>query len=523
VLNLAMSQLHASSSLLGAWNDLPEVALSKVTESKAVGDTVWSAIQTVAKRAGQESRSGRIIEELHDQRLKLLKTLLEYGTRQTVSPAPADLSATVEQLRVILSSDTMAILDSVKGRTFPFHRSALQVAYLAFYKLGMVSDKSTDLPRNQQAALLGDSEAILSTALAVVRSLLSLAAENAEKTAATAEDLTLVTSVILQILSAPVQPRPSVWLAHCQDLDLFRIIGDFLSAAPATPAYQKMVQTLYELCTAFAVVPQAAEKLALEGLVTAINNNSLTQTLEDGSVRPPSSLAAGQTDPLDGQMDHATWCSILAAMTQLIAQLGDSAPFMENEVVAFSKLYSRQISQAYHWTSNDTFTTSTLTELQNTTSLLNAVVSANSEAAIFQPLLRKQINGSLSLLQQMVYLLQHPNVLSTMLEALSYDERTWLQSETSTTSDLVLSDLHKRPVAAAILQAVFKLSHVIVMTLVRYTKAFTILAKDTFDWPKDRAVVQPVRTNAVTADEESADTWSVSSRTRMYRSTSLRP
>lgn len=492
VLNLVMSRLDASTSLLSAWCDLLDVALSHVPESQAAGATVWKAIQLVAKEGSQEKRAGAIVQEMHNQRLKMLRVLLEYGTRRSVTPMPESIPAAVELMRAILSSDAMDLLQSVKGDSLPFHRAALQAAYLMFYKLAQVSGASTNIPRAQRAALLSDTEASLAVCFSAVQALLVLVPSAAMAETA-ANDLSLAASVILQILSAPVPPRVSVWLAYCQDSDLFRAITDFLLSAPTSPAHGRIIRTLYELCTALAVMPQAAEKLALAGLVSAINNNSLTQQLEDGTVRQTDPADIVQGDLSQQPQDQAIWCAMLACMTQLVVQLGSSVPFMENEVVAFCKLYSRQISQAYQWSATNVLTTATLSELQNSHALLHAIVNANSQSAAFQTLLPKSINGSLTILQQLVYLLQHPNLLSTMLEPLSGDERAWLQNETSETADLVLSDLHKRPVAATVLQAVFKLSHVIVMTLVRYTQAFTILARDTFDWPKDRTIIQPVR------------------------------
>lgn len=400
----------------------------------------------------------------------------------------------VETVRSILTNEYLSPLESLRHQKSTYHQPAFQIAYLLYGRMSAALDVSTT---TSKAGLLAETETTLGVAFSAVQICLLLAGSSrvdpSSLSGGILEDFALCTSLVEQILSATaVPPRTAVWVAYCRELDLFRGLVGFISSSPLRGGHAAMLSDALNLVLALSAVPSVAEKLAIEGLVSALNNNALTSLLEGGSLQ----LAAPRMSEVEAASEdmqmHRIWCTMQAVMTQLVVHLGSSVPFMETEVAAFSRLYSQQLVRCFRWTANDPLTIPTMTEMQHTASLLSSVVATRTSVQALQPLLRKQVNAALALLQQLVYLLQHPNLLSTLLEPMTPEEKTWLAGEDDSDANISLNDLHKRPVAASILQEVLKISHIIIASLVTYCSCFTVVGRDSLDWPKDRALVPPV-------------------------------
>ena len=488
MLNIAWSIFDAHSSLLVSWNVLLETALPKIPHTQAVGNAMWTALLEVATSASKESRTGEVIQRWQAIRLNLLQIILrEYIVRPSVTASPSDLCTIVNQIRLILTNEHLDPILSLKmQQASAYHRVTFQTAFLVFRKFSVSLQNEASIPMDRRAQVLSDIEASVGVALTAVQVCITLV------TATTAsellsDDLSLVTSLVQQILNSPFQPRQSVWLAVCQELNLFRCAFDFLSSTPVSIFHSAHPLHLLNLLLSLAIFPQVAEKMALNGLVSALNSNALTIQLEEGLFRPNASEHPGAIS-----LAHKQWCLMNAVMTQLVSHLGGSIPFMDNEALVFLRLYAKQLKEVFLWSTSDPLTIDVLREMHDTSTLLRAIVSSKAVMYSEHPVIGELVHSSLFLLQQLVYLLQHPNLLSTLLDPVSAEERIWLQSDSTFFDSFGLIDLPKRPVAASILQEVLMLCQILISTLVTYTQAFAILTKENIDWPSDRIIMQAV-------------------------------
>ena len=486
-LSVAWSIFDAQSSLLASWNIFFVAPLPKFLESKSVGDAIWSASLQVACAAAEDSRTGAIVQRIHADRLQLLKSLLEYVMRPSVTIELADGALMVEQIRKLLTNESLDPVSSLTRQIPPlFHRLVFQAAYLVFNKSSSLLKGPSSSLADRRVALLGNVEAALAVALTAMQACINLAYVTMPSETIS-EDLALITSLVQQILAMSVSPRPAVWLVYCRNLDLFRSSFDLLSSAPVSDDRCALSLHILDFYLSLTTYPEVAERVALDGLVTALNNNALTSDLKEARIS--NSLENGN----EYRFAHQQWCAMIAVMTQIIYHLGHSILFMENEALTFMELYGRQLELVFLWTANDALTIGVIREMQAVANLLHTIVCQPAVPALQTPL-DLLVRSSLLLLQQLVYFLQHPNLLSTLLEPTLLEERNWLQSDSETLASFSLLDLHKRPVAASIIQELFKLCQAIVSMLGKYTQAVTVLTREDIDWPNDRAVIQAVRT-----------------------------
>jgi len=498
------AQLNRNFSLLEAqildtrsWRQLLEIVSPLARKDAATSAT--SAVGLVAREIAHETRGGQIMTTVQAERLSILLTLVQVLGGVEPTKAKTALFDLVVSMAAMFASETLQPLESVARRETPVvHVALFRTAYLAFRQLEAcaptpkaapeLTSKAADeaVDSEQRTSLATATEAILRDVLTATRDLLVLA--RARKDLDIEQDLALAVAVVSQVLKSAYAPPAAVWLAHLHALDLLRCAFDVFvhmdQLEPGTPLY---AQHVLDLCLAFATSsPRAAEQLPLEGAMTALTNNALTAAAEAGAIALVSPTDAARTP------QHELWTSMLALVVALVAALGESTRFVEQDVTGFVRLYGQQVVRALSWTSSTPVTAAGLEELSAVVALMHGIARSSSATGVSasSPVVAVAgvfVEQSLHLLQHLVYALLHPNHLAALVEGLTPAERGYLEKEAAE------PDVDKRPVAQAVTLKVVQLARDLVGALVEFAEAWAILLKDPMDWRSERAVVLPVR------------------------------
>ncbi|GAA5904406.1 hypothetical protein JCM6882_008902 [Rhodosporidiobolus microsporus] len=498
-LNLNFSLLEAQVLNTRSWRQVLEIVLPLARKDAAAAATVVAPVGVVAKEIAHEDRAGQVMLTVQAERLSILLTLVQILQAVPVEKGNAALIDLVVELSAILTSEALEPLESVARRATPaFHATLFRIVFFAVRQLNayipLADAKSpTALSADQRAKLVTATESILRTMLTATRDLLVLA--RASKDVELEQDLALSVAVVSQLLKSPFVPSAAVWLAQSQALDLHRCAFEVLvymeQLEPGRPLY---AQHVLDLCLAFATSsPRAAEQLALDGVMTALTNNALTSAAEVGAIALVS--------PIDGSRtpQHELWTAMLALVVALVAALGDSTRFVEQDVTGFVRLYGAQIVNALSWTSETPVTAAGLEELAATVALMHGIARSSISSSIAVPanspvvaVASVFVEQSLHLLQNLVYALLHPNHLAALIEGLTPEERGWLEKEQ------VEENVEKRPVASAVALRVVELARDVVGGLVEFSDSWRTLLKDPLEWRTERAVVLPTATVTAT-------------------------
>lgn len=487
-LNRNFSLLEAQILDTRSWRQLLEIV--SPLARKDAPEPALSAVGLVAQEIAQETRAGQVMTTVQAERLSILLTLAQVlgGVSADKSkPAVVDL---VVNVAAIFASEALQPLESVARReTPPFHATLFRTTYLAFRQLDVCvpSDKvATAVTGEQRTAVTAATEAILRDMLTATRDLLVLA--RARKDVDIEQDLALAVAVVSQVLRSAFAPPAAVWLAHLHALDLLRCAFDvFVHMDQLEPGRPLYAQHVLDLCLAFATSsPRAAEQLPLDGAMTALTNNALTAAAEAGAIALVSPTDASRTP------QHELWTSMLALVVALVAALGESTRFVEQDVTGFVRLYGLQVVRALSWTSSTPVTAAGLEELSAVVALMHGIARSSNASGVSpnSPVVAVAgvfVEQSLHLLQHLVYALLHPNHLAALIEGLTPAERGYLEKEAAE------DDVDKRPVAQAVTLKVVQLARDLVGALVEFADAWATLLKDPMDWRSERAVVLPVR------------------------------
>ncbi|GAA5969808.1 hypothetical protein JCM11641_008047 [Rhodosporidiobolus odoratus] len=506
-LNLNFSLLEAQILETRSWRQVLEIVLPVGRKDQALAETVLGAAGVVAKEIAQEKRVGAVMTTVQAERLSILLTLV-----QVLDAVPAEKGKTalidlVGELSTIFSSEALGPLESVARRATPaYHATLFRIAFFAFRQLNTYlpadsPSSPTSLSTEQRTKLTSAAEAILRIMLTATRDVLVLA--RASKDLELEQDLSLAVAVVSQLLKSAFAPSAAIWLAHANVLDLHRCAFEvFVHMEQLEPGRPLYAQHVLDLCLAFATSsPRAAEQLALDGVMTALTNNALTSAAESGAIALVS--------PVDGSRtpQHELWTGMLALVVALVAALGDSTRFVEQDVTGFVRLYGAQIVLALSWTSDAAVTAAGLEELTATVATMHGIARSSTSSAVStsgsssgnSPVVVVAsvfVEQSLHLLQHLVYALLHPNHLAALVEGLTPEERGWLEKEGGE------ADLEQKPVASAVRLKMVELARDVVGGLVEFSDCWTTLLKDPTEWRSDRAVVLPTAT--VTASEKAS-------------------
>ncbi|BGP46895.1 hypothetical protein JCM10450v2_002746 [Rhodotorula kratochvilovae] len=486
-LNRNFSLLEAQILDTRSWRQLLEIASPLARKDAA--DVAVTAAGIVAKAVAHEERAGQVMTTVQAERLAILLTLVQIlggVAPDKAKPAIVDL---VVELAAVYSSEALQPLESVARRETPaFHATLFRTAFLVFRQLDTCvppEQAATAVTAEQKAKVTAATETILRDMLTATRDLLVLA--RGSKDVEIEQDLALAVAVVSQVLKSAFAPPAAVWLAHVHALDLlrsaFEVCVRMEQLEPGRPLY---AQHVLDLCLAFATSsPRAAEQLPLDGAMTALTNNALSAAAEAGAIAFVSPTDASRTP------QHELWTSMLALVVALVAALGESTRFVEQEVTGFVRLYGLQIVHALSWTSSTPVTAAGLEELAAVVALMHGVArsSTGNGIAPSSPVVAVAgvfVEQSLHLLQHLVYALLHPNHLAALVEGLTPAERGYLEKEAAE------ADVEKRPVAQAVTLKVVQLARDVVGALVAFSDAWGTLLRDPMDWKSERAVTATV-------------------------------
>jgi hypothetical protein len=487
-LNCNFSLLEAQNLNTISWRQSLETLLPLLRKDAAIQGTVVGIIVDVSKQIAQEDRGGQIMQSQHLQRLEILLSLTEIMQSSKAPEVKTTLIALAGELASIFANTSLDVLDSVSRRTTPpFHATLFRIAFFLSKQLNShfsPSSSAQPLAAEEKSKLQTQVSSILRILLSSIRELFLLA--RTQKSVDVEQDLSLSIAALSQILNSSFTPSPSFWLAHCHSLDLFRsgfeVFVSMDRLESGRPIYAQLVLD-FSLLVANSS-PQAAEQLALDGVMTALTNNALTDAAESGSIPPLSSLDGSQTS------QYRIWTSMLALVVALVTVLGESTRFVEQDVTGFVRLYGAQISRATSWTSDTTLTASGSEELSLAVALLYALskLSARSggSSSLASTVAEVFVEQSLYLLQHLVYVLLHPNHLSSLIEGTSPEERSLVEKEANET------DSNKKPVSQAVTLAILQLTRDIVTALVEFSDAWRTLTREATEWRSEAAFVLPV-------------------------------
>ncbi|GAA6010477.1 hypothetical protein JCM11491_006957 [Sporobolomyces phaffii] len=501
-LNCNFSLLEAQNLGTTSWRQSLETLLPLLRKDTAVQGAVTATVGEVARQIAKEDRGGQIMQTLHVQRLEILLSLTEIIHASSGPDTQKALLALVGETSSILTNGSLDPIDSISRRTTPtFHSSLFRIAFFLVKQLNShfstpASVKS--LPSEERSRLSTQIGSILRVLLSSIREIFLLA--RSQKALDIEQDLSLSIAALSQILNSPFAPSPALWLAQSHSLDLFRsgfeVFVSMDRLGSGRPLYAQLV---LDFCLLVAnSSPQAAEQLALDGVMTALTNNALTDAAEAGAIAPFSGVDGSQTP------QQRIWTSMLALVVALVSALGESTRFVEQDVTGFVRLYGAQIARATSWTAETTVTAGGLEELSLVVALLHALsklggssgssrgVSASlvtSVASIF-------VEQSLHLLQHLVYALLHPNHLSSLIEGTSAEERALIEKESTET------DPTKKPVTQAVTLAILQLTRDVVTSLVEFSEAWSMLTREATEWRTESAIVLPTAT--VTAGDKTS-------------------
>jgi nuclear pore complex protein Nup188 len=494
--NLNWSLTDSRITLTRGWRQLLEVALLPWRSDARVVKAVSSASLQVARETADESASGDYIASVHFERLSVLLALVEVWGQAPTSVPLDDLVQVFVQLAAIMQSDNLDPIDSLGRRTrAPYHRPLFQTLLFALKKISSQS-KETPLGDKQRATFVPAIDAIVRATTLSLREVLSAASHELKDDVE--RNLLLIVSVYQQLVHAtPSYPPAGSWLACCREFDVFRQAFDvFVQMAPVRgrPLYSQHIVTL---CLSLAQFPQAAEVMALEGLVAALTNNELTPLVSTGLITPISMDFPGERNP-----HHQLFCSIVALATRLVAALGNSHQFMDH-IVGFMRLYESQLTLPFSWTPDLRLPLALIDEMHVNITFFGVVAKRlrRSEAGSLEHALSAQ---SLVLLQKIVYLLSYPNLLLSLLEPLSPAERSWIETELDGEQPMSEDEsIFKRPVVPSLIQELLALAGGIVDTLNATTQAFVPFRKEETDWPAANAIIAAVSSGRFIAQKGS--------------------
>ncbi|KAK4051932.1 hypothetical protein OIV83_002637 [Microbotryomycetes sp. JL201] len=513
-LNLNLSLIEAELSHLRSWGQLLDIVAPLVQiaadspdqTSKIVPNRLVEAgLDTTAKAVAAEDRGVQIVTMVQGERLSILLVLVKILQRVTEPKAKDHVIALFGQLALIYTNPALQPLESVTQRALPpLHRNLLRITYFAFGKLNSTTTAEADAFSPEQRSQLSQAvEGIMRLVMQATRDLLLLA--RVEKSLDVEQDISLAVSVITQIVSSAFVPPASLWLAHCQTIDFFRsafeVFVQMAADANGRPLY---AQHVLDLCLALSSVnARAAEMMALEGLMTAMTNNALTAVAEAGAINVLSA------DGTRRSSEHELWTGMLTLVVSVMSAIGDSTHFVEHEIVGFVRLYGAQISVAMNWSSDTSLTLPALEELSATLALMRGLlgragiktrtVATASSTAMVQvaSLFAEQ---SLYMLQQITFVMLHPNRLMGLIQPTNAEERAWIEKDTLAMDSG--EDLNKRPVVASVTLALLGLARVVVDGLTSFTLAIDTLVKEPNEWKPERAIVLPTAT--VTSREKAS-------------------
>lgn len=486
-LNCNFSLLEAQMLGTTSWRQALETVLPLVRKDGGVQGSVAGCVTDIAKQVAQEERGGQVMQTLHSERLEILLSLVEILHNSSGPETRTAAIGLVGEVSSIFGNSSLDLIDSLSRKTKPsFHSPLLRITYFLSTQINSLFSTPSSLQslsHEDKIQLNTQITSVLRILLSSLRELFLLA--RARKTFEIEQDLSLSIALLSRLVDSPFAPPPALWLAQCHSLDLFRtalaVFASTNNFESDQPLYAPLV---LDFCLLVAnSSPQAAEQIALDGVMTALTNNALTESAESGAIPITSSVDGSQTT------QHRLWTSMLALVVSLVAALGDSTRFIEQDVTGFARLYGSQIARALSWNSDSSITVAGLEELSLVVALLQGMAKASARggsSSLSASVTAAFIEQTLHLLQHLVYALLHPNHLSSLVEGTTPEERNVIEKEANE------PESSSKPVNEAVTLAILRLAQSTVATLIDFTNAWSMMVKEATEWRPENALILPV-------------------------------
>lgn len=499
-INLNLSLNHTQNMLVESWQGYLQKAVPflRGKQRSAVRENALHVAADVAAGLAGEKRLGDMMATVYGLRLALVLALVEVawfpGSEEFKKSEVMSFVELVQGLHGVVTNEPQAVSRSFLGIvTVPFHRTLLQIIYYC-------ARCSRDLVRRPKtlnadhrltvSAMLEVSLALVADALRVV-----LVSARSRYDMDLDRDMELLVSVFEQCTLPELNMSPAHWLMRCQELDLIQAslelfahadlvgLSDIQALVSRKGPYYAPHLLLFHMI--LANIPQSAEKLASDGVLSAYSNNILSAALSSGLVDVVIPELPSERSPA-----HSAYCSMLSVVSAVVTALGRHNHYFDAEACALVQLYGQQISRCLSWTINEPITLPLLEELEQTVSLFHSIAESTPHSASKNPVVEKVLRGFTArasmLLQQINYALTHPNHLASLIEPVNADERSRLEKEQG------VEDPRKRPLVGSIMGRLFRLAGNVLATFVSVTRAFDVLITDQEEWALREVLIVPV-------------------------------
>jgi nuclear pore complex protein Nup188 len=496
-INLNLSLSHSQTAFAESWQFFLRQAVPYLRGDPIVRPAVLSIAEAISSDIAKETRSGDLMSSIHDTRLSLLLSLLEVAWFSTADK-PGEIKSfvgLVDNIPGILLNEAQSPAKSILGTTsVPFHRTLLQIVYFCTKHSRTLSQRPNILHADQRLRI----GVMLEAALTLVVDGLRVVFDSARNRVDTEldRDMELLVSVFEQCTRLDINPSSTFWLIRCQETDVIKsslnlLVQTDLTGLVDIPLLLARKRSFYSpfifmFHMALASIPAAAERLASEGVLVAYSNTSISQAISAGTIDVQLPELPGERSPA-----HQAYCAMLAVVAGVVTALGRHNHYFDAEASGLVQLFGDQISRALSWTIGDALTLPLLEEMEQVVGLFSSIAdhapsSANPSPVVVK-ILRVFTTHALLLLQQINYALTHPNHLASLVEPVTTEERAQL------TKDPQEQDRLKLPIINRLVNRLFRLSNMLVSTLISISRADSILIAEQEDWPIHEATLVPVR------------------------------
>lgn len=462
VLNLNWSQLDADIALTKAWRLLAEVAAEWTSGDVLCAKSALRAAAVVSHELAEEDRGGDVMLAIQTERLAILAVLLDVALNPETEVAEPDVvKELAKSVRKIVETPLFNPIVSLRHPELPpIHRPVLRVLLL-------LSQANTGAAQDDVLNVLFDSGA--SFALEAADCILDWLVR--ERSVMAETDLGLVVALLCQMSRAP--SSLAVWLDKLMQVNLIpRSLELIVRTRPVDGILPPHFHTILLLHLAIASKTATAEKLAVSGVLQAYSDNVVAVAAEAASIDP-----AAANDSL-----HRAWCGMLLVVKALLVSL-NTGSFARTDVVPWVRVVLPQMLQVLEWPGETPLSRPTLTEMGLVVDIfygLSATVSTGPGGSSgLHSLLDEFAQAALSLLGGVRYALSHPHRFATLIVPSSEEEHLELEKEIDAierqTDSVNLVDAGRTPVVGRVTLDLVDVTRSLLLTLVRFTRAFGIL------------------------------------------------
>lgn len=502
--NLNLSLADAGVALTRSWKRLLQIASPLLRADDLIRGSTLGTAESVSGDIAAESRAGSAMVAIHAERLALLLGLMEVSgfvppNRASATKEIGLFVGMAAHIQDLITSDTFPPAAALRSdRTTRFHRVIIQIIYFCAHKARIYGLEPKAYNAEQRLTIGSAVTEALRFVIEGLRDTFDLARTTADPELD--RDMELLVPTFEQCTRPDLPSTPSIWLAHCQELDIIRASLELLVRTDVTglndigllrnrrsPLYARHILFFH---LTLARLPSSAERLANDGVVAGYANVNIRAALSAGVVEPSTPELPGERSPT-----HKAWCAMLSVITGVTGAMANSH-FIDEEVLGFIHLFGAQVTHSLTWRVGDPLILPFLEELGHVVALFNAIASCSGTRNERTGLtLRTYAQRASELLQDLNYALTHPNHLASLLEPVTMEERAQIEKDARNLSvdfSAQLIEPSKRPLLAALMQKLLFVTRDLTSSLMIITEAETVLTCDTSEWPSQDALVPPV-------------------------------